>query len=194
MSLRIETKLKFLLTKCAYTPFISDSNRKSRLGRGSLPLKVTYTVLVDFKGIIYHLLDRITLRIRTLFRAVAYTNTETFPHFMKMTFSLRRLIITPSGPRIFILIRRLILRLSIIWISRVNLIITAYSFNVSPLMKKNSVIHLFVKWRLDLIPRNIIEALYFLDENNGINLFRKSRSPILIAYPVSKQPASEGAS
>ena len=116
---------------------------------------------INLEEIIYFFSERITRRILTLSLIITYMNIIIFSYFEKIIFLLRRLIIISSDLRIFILIRRFILRLLITWISRVNLIIISFSFDILSFIKKESLIYLLIEYLLVLISRRIIKTLYF---------------------------------
>ena len=117
---------------------------------------------------------------------IAYIDIAIFSHLVRITFSYKRSITTSSRLSIFISIRRFTLRLFTIYISRVNLIIIGFSFEVLSFIKKERVIYLLVKYRFKLISRKVIGVIYFLIEKEGTSLFKKTRSSILIGYSVSR--------
>ena len=84
-------------------------------------------------------------KIRTLFYNVNYINIKTFRHFVKIMLFLKRLIITFFELKIFIFIKRFILKLLVTCIFLINLIIIDFFFIVFSFIKKESVIYLFVK-------------------------------------------------
>ena len=105
---------------------------------------------------------------------------------MRITFFYKRSITTSSKLSIFISIKRFTLRLSTIYISRINLIIIDFSFKGLPFIKKERVIYLLIEYRFKLIPRKIIKAIYFLIEKESTSLFKKTRFSMLIRYSVSR--------
>ena len=136
---------------------------------------------------------RTIYQIRTLFRNVNYINIKTFRYFVKIMLFLKRLIIIPFESRIFIFIKKFILRLLITCMFLMNLIIIDFSFVIFPFIKKKSVIHLFVKCRLKPISRKMIINLCLFMIKKGINRFKNNLSFIFIKHFIFKQSDLKGA-
>ena len=88
--------------------------------------------------------------------------------------------------KIFIFIKRFILKLSTTCMFLINLIIIDFSFDVFSFIKK-IMIHLFMKCRLKSISRKMIIDLYFFMIKKNINRFKNHLSFIFIKHLVSKQ-------
>ena len=135
---------------------------------------------------IYFLFARTTHRIRILFRNVNYINIKTFRHLMKIMLFLKKLMITSFKLRIFIFIKRFILKLLTTCIFLINLIIINFFFVVFSFIKKKNIIHLFVKYRLKLILRRVITNSYFFIIKKDINRFKNNLLFIFIKHLIFK--------
>ena len=93
-------------------------------------------------------------------------------------------MITFFESRIFILIKRFVLRLSTTCISLMNLIITDFSFDVFSFIKKENEIHLLMKYRLKSIPRKVIIDSCFFIIKKEMNRFKNNLLFIFIRYLV----------
>ena len=94
---------------------------------------------------------------------------------------LKKSIITFFELKIFIFIRRFILRLFITCMSLMNLIIINFSFDVFSFIKKN-VIHSLIKCRLKSISRKMIVNSCFFMTKKDINYFKNNLSFIFIRH------------
>ena len=106
---------------------------------------------------------------------------------------LKRLIITPFESRIFIFIKRFILRLSTTCIFLINPIIINFFFDVFSFIKKENKIYLLIKCRLKSISRKMIVDSCFFIIRKGISRFKNNLSLIFIKHLVSRKPNSKRA-
>ena len=108
-------------------------------------------------------------------------------------FFLKKLMITPSELRIFIFIKRFILRLSITYMSLINLIIIDFFFDVFSFMKKENEIHFLMKCRLKSISHKMIVDSCFFIIREEMNRFKNTLLFIFINHFVLRQSDSERA-
>ena len=125
-------------------------------------------------------------QIRTLSQNVNCTNIKTFLHFVKIMFFLRKSIIIFFELKIFIFIKRFVLKLLITCIFLMNLIIIDFFFVVFSFMKKKSVIYLFMKYRLKPIPRKVIANSYLFIIKKDMSRFKNNLLLIFIKHLVFK--------
>ena len=100
---------------------------------------------------------------------------------------LKRSIITSFKLRIFIFIKRFILKLSTTCMSLMNLIIINFFFDVFFFIKKENEIYSLMKYRLKSISRKMIVDSCFFMIRKKISRFKNNLSLILIKHLVSKQ-------
>ena len=99
---------------------------------------------------------------------------------------LKKSIITSFELRIFIFIKRFILRLSTTCMFLINLIMIDFFFDIFSFMKKENKIHLLIKCRLKLISRKMIVDSCFFIIRKEMSRFKNNLLFIFIKHFMSK--------